>query len=202
MTPDIRQKFFASLKECTRVANQAGCMPPLGVVMRPERPSFGWFINGDRCDRCQPWPPNRFAGLRLSRARWVLLYMTAKSWEVVTTRNKCLIVCYRNTQEFLHDWLFRRDLRPHRNHLGSYRRCRFRACTADRPSCSQKSTRLKSLSSHLNSPNQWLRKTFSFFSSVLVLHVSPWIFTKLTVRHSISLFFGSNCQYFELLFSD
>ena len=37
MTPDIRQKFFASLNECTRFANQDGCMPPLGVVMRPER---------------------------------------------------------------------------------------------------------------------------------------------------------------------
>jgi hypothetical protein len=41
MTPDIRQKFFAGLNECTRFANQDGCMPPLGVVMRPERPSFG-----------------------------------------------------------------------------------------------------------------------------------------------------------------
>jgi hypothetical protein len=41
MTPDIRQKFFASLNECTRFPNQDGCMPSLGVVMRPERPSFG-----------------------------------------------------------------------------------------------------------------------------------------------------------------
>lgn len=145
MTPDIRQKFFASLNECTRFANQDGCMPSLGVVMRPERPSFGWFINGDRCDRCQSWAPNRFAGLRLSRARWVLPHMTAKNWEAVTTRNKCPIVCYTTSQAVLHDWLFRRDLRPHRNHLGSDCRCRFRACTADRPSCSQKSTRLKSL---------------------------------------------------------
>ena len=145
MTPDIRQKFFASLNECTRFANQDGCMPPLGVVMRPERPSFGWFINGDRCDRCQSWAPNRFEGLRLSRARWVLLHTTAKNWEAVTTRNKCPIVCYTTSQAVLHDWLFRRDLRPHRNHLGSDCRCRFRACTADRPSCSQKSTRLKSL---------------------------------------------------------
>ena len=44
MTPGIRQKFFASLNECTRFANQNGFMPSLGVVMRPERPSFGWFI--------------------------------------------------------------------------------------------------------------------------------------------------------------
>ena len=41
VTPEIRQKFFASLNECTRFANQDGCMAPLGVVMRPERPSFG-----------------------------------------------------------------------------------------------------------------------------------------------------------------
>ena len=46
-------------------------------------------------------------------------------------------------------------------------------------------------SSHLNSPKQWIRKTFSFFSSVLVLHVSLWIFTKLIVRHSTSLFFAA-----------
>ena len=41
MTPEIRQKFFAGLNECTCFANQDGCMAPLGVVMRPERPSFG-----------------------------------------------------------------------------------------------------------------------------------------------------------------
>ena len=41
MTPDIRQKFFASSNECTRFANQDGCMPPLGVALRPERPSLG-----------------------------------------------------------------------------------------------------------------------------------------------------------------
>ena len=41
MTPDIRQKFFAGLNECPRFVNQDECMPPLGVVMRPERPSFG-----------------------------------------------------------------------------------------------------------------------------------------------------------------
>ena len=145
MTPDIRQKFFASLNECIRFANQHECMPPLGVVMRPERPSFGWFINRDRYDRCQSWAPNRFAGLRLSRARCVSHRRTAKNWEGVTTRNKCPIVLYTTSQAVLHDWLFRRDLRPHRNHLGSDCRCRFRACTADRPARSQKSKRLKSL---------------------------------------------------------
>ena len=151
-------------------------MAPLGVVMRPERPSFGWFINGDRYGRCQPWAPNRFAGLRLSRARWVLLHRMAKSWEAFTARNKCPIVCYTTSQAVLHDWLFRRDLRPHRNKLGSYCRCRFRACSADRPARSQKSARLKSLFHsfpiHLNFPKQWIRKTFSFFSSALVLPVS------------------------------
>ena len=74
-----------------------------------------------------------------------LPYLTAKNWEAVTTRNKCPIVRYTTLQAVLHGWLFRRDFRPHRNHLGADRRCRFRACTADRPSCSQKSTRLKNL---------------------------------------------------------
>ena len=50
-------------------------------------------------------------------------------------------------------------------------------------------------SSHLNSPKQWIRKTFSFFSSVLVLHVSLWISIKLIVHHSTSLFFGSDHRY-------
>ena len=171
-----RNSSQAWMNECTRFANQDGCMAPLGVVMRPERPSFGWFINGDRYDQCQSWAPNRFAGLRLSRARWVLRHMTAKSWEAVTTRNKCPIVCYTTSQAVSNDWLFRRHLRPHRNNIGPDCRCRFRACTADRPARSQKSAKLKSLFHsfpiHLNFPKQWIRKTFSFFSSALVLLVS------------------------------
>ena len=141
------------------------------------RASFLWMIHQWWSVRSMPiLGPKSFSGLRLSRARWVLSHMTAKSWEAVTTRNKCPIVCYTTSQAVSNDWLFRRDLRTHRNHLGSDCRRRFRACTTDRPACSQKSARLKSLFHsfpiHLNFPKQWIRKTFSFFSSALALLVS------------------------------
>ena len=40
-TPNTQQKFFVGFNGFKRFANQDACVPPLGVVIWLERPSFG-----------------------------------------------------------------------------------------------------------------------------------------------------------------
>ena len=68
-----------------------------------------------------------------------------RSWEVFTTCNKSSSIRCRTSWLCTDDWLFRRHLRPHCNHLRAHGRRCLCAGSADRSACYQENPRLSNL---------------------------------------------------------